>query len=216
MNSQSAQVKIPAVPETKPLQVLVVDINIGFSQSGSMFSSRVGALVEPMSDFMRHLPVGSRVMLLSDCHERHDPELCRFPWHCGRGTGEELVRPELITACEETGLVHEIVYKSEHEAFAGGRGFCLDEENKDWIVIGCVTDICVESNVAALVMRGQKVTVVRNLIDTYDLSLDACREAGLPDSSAHDADAINGFWFDHRFPAVWGTEVVQDWKEITG
>lgn len=193
-----------------------MDINVGFSQSGNMSSPRVGALIEPTADFLRSLPAGSRVVFISDCHEKGDPELRRFPWHCGKGTGEELVRPELIAACEEAGLVCEIIYKIEHEAFAGGGAFCLDEENENWIVVGCVTDICVESNVAALVMRGQSVTVVRNLIDTYDLPLATCQELGLPDSSAHDADEINKLWFEHRFPAVWGARVVDDWRELTG
>lgn len=210
----------------EPLQVLVVDLNMGFSQKGNMSSPRIGALIEPTADFLRSLPVGSRVVFISDCHEKGDPELRRFPWHCGKGTGEELVRPELIAACKEAGIKYDIIYKIEHEAFIGSVSNGLsakrwtrfdglvDSCKSDWVVVGCVTDICVESNVAALVMRGRNVTVVRNLIDTYDLPLDTCREMGLPDSSAHNADEINEFWFGHRFPAVWGARVVRDWREL--
>lgn len=219
----------------KPLQVLVVDLNVGFSQKGSLFSPRVAALIEPAADFLRNLPAESRVIFVSDRHELTDPELRRFPWHCGAGTGEEFVRPELIAACNEAGIGHDTIYKIEHEAFIGsddqdafGELVSLIETEcriadssrngmaGEWIVIGCVTDICIESNVGALVMRGRTVTVVRNLIDTYDLPLATCRELGLPDSSAHDAEAINKFWFEHRFPAVWGARVVQDWRELTG
>jgi len=212
----------------EPLQVLVVDINVGFSQSGNMSSPRVGALVEPTANFLRSLPAGSRVVFVSDCHKEGDSELRRFPWHCGKGTGEEFVRPELIAACEEAGTQYDIVYKIEHEAFVGSESneggssfddlFSFDSglSGQDWVVIGCVTDICVELNVAALVMRDCHITVVRNLIDTYDLPLATCRKLGLPDSAAHDAEAINKLWFEHRFPAIWGARVVQDWRELIG
>ena len=88
------------------------------------------------------------------------------------------------------------------------------EPEQEWIVIGCVTDICVDANVGSLVQRGKTVTVVRNLIDTYDLPLATCRELGLPDAAVHDAEAINEFWFNHRFPVTWGAKVVDDWREL--
>lgn len=208
----------------EPLQVLVVDMNVGFSQRGNLFSPRVADLVEPTVDFLQNLPDGSMVAFISDCHEEGDPELRRFPLHCMKGTGEELVRPELIAACKRPNIVYDIIYKTEYDAFIGSAGELEDlidpsihrYDKNGWIVVGCVTDICVESNVGALAMRGKNVTVVRNLIDTYDLPLETCRELGLPESAAHNADEINRFWFEHRFPTVWGARVVEDWMELAG
>lgn len=216
------------------LQVFVTDMNIGFSQSGALSSPRVGALVEPMAEFLRGLPPGSKVVFVSDCHRPGDAELRRFVKHCEEGSGEENVRQELIDACDESGTEYVIIYKSEHDVFIGTipsqacwhqlrLPACSElvqehivESGDDWIVIGCVTDICVDANVGSLVQRGKTVTVVRNLIDTYDLPLATCRELGLPDAAAHDAEAVNRFWFSHRFPTTWGARVVDDWRELIG
>jgi nicotinamidase-related amidase len=186
------------------MQVMVVDMNVGFSQRGNLYSPRVGALIEPMIDFLSSLSKKDRVVFLTDCHLPDDSELKRFPSHCILGSGEEIIRPELISACKKSYIKYDMFGKTEYDAFVN---FTKREANilykfdKNWIVIGCVTDICVESNVAALVMRGQNVTVVRNLIDTYD-------------APNHNADEINNFWFEHRFPDIWGCKVVDDWKEL--
>lgn len=214
------------------LQVFVTDMNVGFSQKGALFSPRVAELVAPTAEFLRGLPPGSRVVFVSDCHRPGDAEYRRFAKHCEEGSGEENVRQELIDACDESGAEYVIIYKSEHDVFAGTANparhpYCLPacselvqkhlvESGDDWIVTGCVTDICVDANVASLVQRGKTVTVVRSLIDTYDLPLATCRELGLPDAAAHDAEAVNEFWFSHRFPTTWGARVVQDWRELIG
>jgi len=214
------------------MQVFVTDMNVGFSQSGPMASSRVDALVEPMADFLGGLPSGSLVVFVSDCHKPGDAEYRRFGKHCEENSGEEVVRPELIAACEAAGVEYVIIYKSEHDVFAGTeqphapwhpfrlpadarlvRKHIVDSDD-EWVVVGCVTDICVDVNVGSLVQHGKKVTVVRNLIDTYDLPLETCRELGLPDAAAHDAETVNRFWFSHRFPVTWGARVVDDWREL--
>jgi len=215
------------------LQVFVTDLNVGFSQKGPMASPRVDALIAPTAEFLRSLPTGSKVVFVSDCHRPGDAEYRRFGKHCEEGSGEENVRPELITACDETGVGYVVIYKSEHDVFAGtGHPSQAEwhpyrlpacsqlvqehivESDPDWVVVGCVTDICVDANVGSLVQHGKKVTVVRNLIDTYDLTLDTCRELGLPDAAAHDAKTVNDFWFRHRFPVTWGAVVVDDWREL--
>ncbi len=190
-------------------------------------------MVAPMAEFLRGLPPGSRVVFVSDCHRPGDSELRRFAKHCEEGSGEEHVRPELIAACDESSAEYVVIYKSEHDVFAGTAHpsqaswhpyrlpACSElvqkhivESDPEWIVIGCVTDICVDANVGSLVQHGKAVTVVRNLIDTYDLPLVTCRELGLPDEAAHEAEAVNKFWFSHRFPVTWGAKVVDDWREL--
>ena len=224
-----------------PLHVLVVDMNVGFSERGALYSPRVGAIVPSMADFLRSLPpahhlsgdAGSEVIFIGDSHRPGDPELARFPEHCMERSGEDAIRPELIRACAVAGINPAIHYKKEHCGFVdddviqrrsciGSDGGCrsrfslnaLTKDSDEWIVVGCVTDICVDINVGALVMRGKRVTVVRSLIETYDLPLETCRAMGLPDHAAHDADKINEFWFGHRFPALWGARVVGDWREL--
>lgn len=184
------------------MQVLVVDMNVGFTQKGNLYSPRVGALVKPMAEFLSKLPVGNRVIFLSDCHRLDDSELLRFPVHCIKGSGEELINGELLLACSN--LNYELFYKNEHDVFVYTNEDDIihpDSNDYNWIVIGCVTDICVEAAVGSLVMREQNVTVVRNLIDTFDIP-------------GHDADEINKFWFEQRFPNIWGAKVVENWREL--
>ena len=219
----------------EPLQVFVTDMNVGFGmdEEGAMFSPRVAALVAPTAEFIRALPPGSKVVFVSDCHLPGDAEYRRFPKHCEKNSGEEKVHPELTAACEEAGIKYVIIYKSEHDVFAGTEQpgafpwhpFRMPADAKlvrehivnsdeEWVVVGCVTDICVDVNVGSLTQRGKRVTVVRSLIDTYDLPLETCRELGLPDDAAHDAETVNEFWFSHRFPVTWGAKVVDDWREL--
>lgn len=180
------------------MQVLVVDMNVGFSQKGNLYSPRIDVLVKPMAEFLSKLSQETRVVFISDRHDYHDSELRRFPPHCMRGSGEELIRPELLAAKVDS----TIYFKNQYDVFVCGHEYSIIRpNNNDWIVVGCVTDICVEATVAGLVMRGQTVTVVRNLIDTFDVP-------------GHNADEINKFWFEQRFPNIWGTKVVEDWKEL--
>ncbi len=184
------------------MQVMVVDMNEGFTRKGNLYSPRVGALVEPMVEFLSSLSEKDRVVFITDCHKISDSELQRFPPHCIEGSGEELVRKELLNACYNSYVPSLLYEKDQYDVFlCGHEDKIINPYDNNWVVIGCVTDICVEATVAGLVMRDQNVTVVRNLIDTFDIP-------------GHNADEINKFWFEQRFPNVWGAKVVEDWKEL--
>ena len=191
------------------LQVLIVDMLEGFTRIGPLASPRVDALVAPMAEFLREFTPRDLVVFACDAHAPDDVEFRRFPPHCIRGTVEATIRPELLAAVRHSGARTETVTKT---SFSGFFRTNLDEivsrEPSDhWVVIGCVTDCCVEANVAELVVRGKRVTVLRDLVDTWDLSSDRASALGLPPSHIHAAEAINRAWFDHRLPAIWGAEV---------
>lgn len=200
----------------EPLQVMVVDMLEGFTREGPLASPRVDALVPKQAEFLRHLPAGSLVVFLADEHDPDDFELRRFPPHCLRGTREAQIRQELVDAARDAQAVIEIVRKHNFTGFLGTR---LDEvvagaPSRSWVVIGCVTDCCIEANVAELVYRGCDVTVVRELVDTWDLSAEEARRHGLGPAYVHDAERINEEWFDRRLPAIWGVRVVAVWREL--
>ena len=196
-------------------QVMVVDMLEGFTRVGPLASPRVDALVTPQAQCLRALPPGSLVVFLADEHDPDDFELKRFPPHCLRGTKEAQIRQELLAAAAEAGARVEIVRKNNFSGFFGTR---LDEivaagPGQEWIVFGCATDCCVEANVAELVYRGFSVTVVRDLVDTWDFSASAARAAGVSPAQTHEADRINEEWFTRRLPAIWGVRVVRHWRE---
>ncbi len=197
-------------------QVMVVDMLEGFTRVGPLASPRVDALVPRQAECLRSLPAASLVVFLADAHEPDDFELKRFPPHCLRGTKEAEIRPELLDAARTAKARIEVVPK---RTFSGFFGTDLDAvvrhaPSRQWVVFGCVTDCCIEANVAELVYRGCEVTVVRSLIDTWDTSAEAARSAGLGVAFVHGADAINHEWFNRRLPAIWGVRVVENWGEL--
>ena len=73
----------------------------------------------------------------------------------------------------------------------------------DWIMFGCVTDICITANVASMDYRGRNVTVVKDLVDTYEIK----PEDALTPAHAHDPNAFNKLFFEHYLPGVWGVQI---------
>jgi nicotinamidase/pyrazinamidase len=202
--------------ESATLQLLVLDMLEGFTRTGPLAWPRVGALLPKQAEFLSSLPADSLVVFLADRHRPDDVEFDRFSRHCVEGTREAEICPELLKACERAGVQPVIVSKT---TFSGFYQTDLDRivreaPNDEWVVIGCVTDCCIEANVAELAYRGRRVTVIRELIDTWDCSAEQARNAGLPTACVHDAEAINQHWFEHRFPSIWGCRVVNTWREL--
>ncbi|MCA9243254.1 MAG: cysteine hydrolase [Phycisphaerales bacterium] len=196
-------------------QVMVVDMLEGFTREGPLASPRVDALVAKQAAFLRALPPESLVVFLSDAHSPDDFEFRRFPPHCLRGDRQARIRPELLEATKEAHARVEIVEKTTFSGFFRTR---LDEvvsaaPSDEWIVIGCVTDCCVEANVAELTYRGKSVVVIRELVDTWHTSAIDAETHRLPAAFLHDATAINEEWFTRRLPAIWGARVVNGWAE---
>ena len=196
-------------------QVMVIDMLEGFTRIGPLASPRMDALVPRQAECLRALPADSLVVFLADEHDPDDFELKRFPPHCLRGTPEAELRAELLDAARQAGAQIEIVRKNN---FSGFFGTNLDEIvaaalSRAWIVFGCVTDCCIEANVAELVYRGCEVTVIRELVETWEASSNAVKAAGLSEAYVHDAERINEEWFTRRLPAIWGVQVAEHWQD---
>lgn len=197
------------------LQVMVVDMLEGFTRVGPLASPRVNDLVPRQAACLRALPSGSLVVFVSDAHAAEDFELRRFPPHCLKGTKEAEIRPELLDAVRDARARVERIEKNNFSGFFGTRlhELVMSAASPRWIVFGCVTDCCIEANVAELVYRGREVTVVQELIETWHLSYEQARAQGLAPSFIHEADALNELWFRRRFPHIWGVRVAATWQE---
>jgi len=182
----------------------------GFTREGPLASPRVNALVPKIVSFLRSLGEDDMVVFASDAHAENDPEFRRFPPHCIRGTKQAEVRRELIDAAETAGAKIEFVEKQAFTAFLNPRmeKIVRDAATDEWVVIGCVTDCCIEANVADLVQRGKRATVLRDLVETWDTPPAVAEQLGLPESQVHSADTINAYWFKQRLPAIWGATVM--------
>lgn len=158
--------------ECPPAETLVVciDLNKGFAEEGALCSKEAGALVGPAEAFLRGCrEKGYRVLAYSDRHTGASPELDAFPPHCMEGTEEWKLAGEL-EAC-----VDQVVYKNSTNGFLAREGNHAGPEIKHYIVIGCLTEICVYQYAATLRawlnehdVSGAEVIVPAELVDSYD------------------------------------------------
>jgi nicotinamidase-related amidase len=198
------------------MQVMIIDMLEGFTRLGPLASERINVLIPGQTAFLRALPPNSLIVFVGDEHDPQDSELKRFPPHCLRGTAEAKIRQELLEAAEQSHARIEIVRKHQFSGFINtSLGQIVETApEQHWIVIGCVTDCCIEANIAELIYRGREVTVIRSLINTWNMTAEQARQLGLSDVYAHHADQINEFWFSYRLPAIWGVHVVKNWPEM--
>jgi nicotinamidase-related amidase len=179
------------------MNVMVVDMIEGFARQGALSSPRVAALIPKQVHFLEQVPSDTLVVFLADVHEDSDHELEKLPKHCMAGTKESEVCPELLKVCKDRELDYIIIPKQTWSGFFDPPlkdGLDDLSSDKDWVVMGCVTDICVSANVFELLYRGKDVTVLRDCVDTYDMP-------------GHDAELINKTFFDNVFPSL-GARVV--------
>lgn len=170
------------------MNVMIIDMIEGFTRLGAMANPRVNALLPRMVEFLKSLPADSFVIFAHDAHGPDDAEFKRFPVHALAGTEESKVCQELVDACNDDVSIS-FVPKTTHSAFyETDTADIIEEANgDDWILVGCLTDMCLPACILPLVYRGKNVTLLRDLIDTYD-------------APGHDAEAINAMFFDQIFP----------------
>lgn len=190
------------------MNLLIVDMLEGFTRQGVLASPRVEALIPKQVEFIRKMPDCSYVLFACDSHMPDDSELRRMPIHCMKGTAEAAICPEIFNAvANERRFRYDIIEKTTHSAFFGTNADEIVALNgTQWVVIGCVTDICIAANVMELDYRGKQVTLVRDLIDTYQITPELAEKLGNP-AKAHDPNVINPFFFDYYFPGVFGANV---------
>lgn len=193
--------------------LMIVDMLQGFTRVGPLASPRVAALIPKHVEFIRNLHKTGKlasIIFACDLHDPLDPELKRMPPHCMRGTEEAKVCPEIYQAALDTKVPMLFIDKKTHSAFFQTQ---LDTIYKpgspDWILIGCVTDICISANVAELDYRGYNSILPRDLIDTYDIPKEVAEKTLENPAKEHDAELFNRIWFDYYLPGVWGAKVVQ-------
>ena len=163
--------------------ILIVDMLNGFCRAGNLASARLDSITERLREHLtREQAAGTDLVFLADTHKVDDPEFAMFPPHCVEGSGEEEIVPELAGLAERGYVVRK-------NTFSGFYGTGLDELlgrlAPDVVeVTGVCTDICVLHTVYDLRVRGYKVAVPHDLVETFD-------------APGHDADEITRFALAH-------------------
>ncbi|WP_313340490.1 isochorismatase family cysteine hydrolase [Sedimentibacter sp.] len=185
--------------------LFVVDMIVGFVHSGIMSSPRVASIVNSITELNEKLQGYKKVFFL-DAHEEDAQEFNSYPKHCVIGTEEAELIPELKTEFSEGA---ETTYVNKNST----NGFFSDEfqewfkkngdEVDNYIITGCVTDICVMQFALSLKSyfnednKNKRIIVPINSVETYD-------------GGSHDGELMNLFALYNMH--INGIEVVENIK----
>lgn len=155
---------------------VVVDMVVGFVYSGALASPRVAAIVKNIVE-LNEKTKGFKKVFFLDCHESNSKEFNTFPVHCLKGTEEAELIDELKTEASAGDETFYIEKNSTNGFMSKGFQDWLNKyENQadNFIVAGCVTDICVLQFVLSLKAyfnennKAKRIIVPANAVDTYD------------------------------------------------
>ena len=156
--------------------LFVVDMVVGFVHSGALSSPRVAAISNNIAELNAKTKDYKKLFFL-DTHENDSQEFKYFPAHCIKGTEEARLIPELKTEFSE-GSSTTYVEKNSTNGFHS-KGFQewlkkYEDEVDNYIITGCVTDICVLQFALSLKSYfnekniNKRVIVPKNCVETYD------------------------------------------------
>lgn len=181
-----------ALGDPASVGILVIDMVRGFCDLGPLASPRVAALVNPIADWVRQARDSgvSNIWFACDEHPADSAEFASFPPHCVAGSEES----ELMPALRGLG---KRVPKASLNALLNSSLLAEIEANsqlRHFVLVGDCTDLCVSAAAMHLrLLANQRalpwtVWVLADLVDTYDLPVDAALSVGaLP----HPADACH-------------------------
>jgi nicotinamidase-related amidase len=170
------------------IAVLAVDVTTGFCSRGPLSSPRVGRIAQPIAQlFQRTHGIGVRHFILpQDTHSGDAVEFESYPAHCVRGTDEPVTVPEL-SSLPFSDLFHVIEKDSISSSIATELDAWLDTHPQvtTFLVVGDCTDLCVHQlamhlrlRANALNLRGVRVILPVDGVDTFDLPVDVAQEIG--------------------------------------
>ncbi len=151
-------------------KLCIIDINNGFAREGALYSDRVEKNILGTAKLAKKfLSSGGTALAYTDYHPEDAKEFKAYPPHCIAGTKESQLVDEL-EELKEQGL-QEIRKNSTNGMLA----FNPFEKGKDYLIVGCVTDICVyqfSTTLRAYLNENNldgEVYVLKDLIDTFDI-----------------------------------------------
>ncbi len=158
--------------EVRATTLCIIDINNGFAREGALYSPRVEKNISGTAELAKKfLDKDATVLAYTDYHPEDAKEFKSYPPHCIAGTKESELVSEL-EALKPLGL-KEIRKNSTNGILVHNPA--SDKVERDYVVVGCVTDICVYQ--FSMTLRAYlnehdlegEVYVVKDLVDTFDI-----------------------------------------------
>lgn len=156
--------------------LFVVDMVVGFVYSGALSSPRVAAISNNIAE-LNKFTKGYKKLFFLDRHEKDSQEFRYFPTHCVIGTEEAELIPELKTDDSEGQDTFYVEKNSTNGFHSNGFQDWIKKygnEVDNYIITGCVTDICVLQFALSLKSyfneknMDKRVIVPKNTVETYD------------------------------------------------
>ncbi|CEP81326.1 isochorismatase family cysteine hydrolase [Paraclostridium sordellii] len=161
--------KINALDLSKTM-LFIIDMNNGFAKKGALYSDRVEALINPITNLVKILEAKKcEIIAFTDSHNKDSIELRSYPTHCLENDYESKIVDEISTIKNL-----KVIPKNSTNGF-----FCLEDKNfkniDNIIVVGDCTDICIYQFVVTLKAYfnqnniDKNIIVPMNLVDTYHI-----------------------------------------------
>ncbi|CEO14302.1 isochorismatase [[Clostridium] sordellii] len=150
--------------------LFIIDMNNGFAKKGALYSDRVEALINPITNLAKILEAKNcEIIAFTDSHNKDSIELRSYPTHCLENDYESKIVDEISTIKNL-----KVIPKNSTNGF-----FCLEDKNfkniDNIIVVGDCTDICIYQFVVTLKSYfnqnniDKNIIVPMNLVDTYHI-----------------------------------------------
>lgn len=171
---------LPIELKSLPLEntaLIVVDMVIGFVEEGILSSPRVKNMSTNLLELNNKTKGYSKVYFV-DSHNEDAEELKAYPSHCIVNTKEEELIDGLKESVSEDETIRIIKKNSTNGFHAPEFKRWLDgiiDKVDNFIVVGCVTDICVLQFTLTLktyfnqMNLGKRVLVPANCVETFDI-----------------------------------------------
>lgn len=156
--------------------LFVVDMVNGFVYQGPLSSPRVAAIANNIAE-LNEKTAGYKKVFFLDSHENDSQEFNSFPMHCMKGTMEAELIPELKTKASDGPGTWYIEKNSTNGFYSNKFQDWLVQhidEVDNYIITGCVTDICVLQFALSLkanfneTNKNKRIIVPKNCVETYD------------------------------------------------
>ena len=177
--------------------LFIIDMNNGFAKKGALYSDRVEALINPITNLAKILEAKNcEIIAFTDSHNKDSIELRSYPTHCLENDYESKIVDEISTIKNL-----KVIPKNSTNGF-----FCLEDKNfkniDNIIVVGDCTDICIYQFVVTLKAYfnqnniDKNIIVPMNLVDTYHID------------NIHNAEIMNIVFFNSMIQN--GVEVIKE------
>lgn len=156
--------------------LFIVDMNNGFAKRGPLSSERIEALIPNICRSIEAFKdKNDRIIAFTDAHSKEDLEFEIFPEHCLCGHWES----ELVSEFDKYKDNIKVIEKSTTNAFMEEEVKLLIDkliyENiKNFVICGCITEICIAQFATTLktyinkIQKDINIIIPLNCIDTFE------------------------------------------------